>query len=277
MGSDNRIIQGLWIGPSLSVMEQLSIRSFLANGHEYHLYVYEKPSGVPDGTVLKDASEVLNKDRIWRSKHEGFGKGSVSGFADLFRYVLLHRAGGWWVDTDVICLRPFDHSANTVISSSDEGEHGILPCNFVLKFPAGGPLTAYLVGIADRTDVENIGYLEIGPFLIQRMVRELELQQYLASPSEFAPIGWRSLSKIVHQPFEWTPRSVYRVLYWRTHWLLHPKERPGRIVPESYAIHMWNEFWNQQGYDKNQTFAKSCVYERLKRRYLDASPRIGTA
>src|SRR5258706_6206464 len=38
---DNKIIQGLWIGPTLSQMEQLSIASFLANGHEYHLFVYD--------------------------------------------------------------------------------------------------------------------------------------------------------------------------------------------------------------------------------------------
>ena len=34
------IIQGLWIGETLSTMEYLSIKSFLDNGHEYHLYTY---------------------------------------------------------------------------------------------------------------------------------------------------------------------------------------------------------------------------------------------
>jgi hypothetical protein len=35
----NDIIQGLWVGPELSVMEQLSVSSFLRHGHQYHLYV----------------------------------------------------------------------------------------------------------------------------------------------------------------------------------------------------------------------------------------------
>ena len=30
--------------------------------------------------------------------------GSVAGFSNLFRYELLRRDGGWWVDTDVLCL-----------------------------------------------------------------------------------------------------------------------------------------------------------------------------
>ena len=40
-----QIIQGLWIGSELSMMEQLSIASFLKNGHDYHLYVYGDVKG----------------------------------------------------------------------------------------------------------------------------------------------------------------------------------------------------------------------------------------
>src|SRR5205823_1893528 len=55
----NRIIQGLWIGPQLSIMEQLSIASFLRNGHDYHLYIYNELPNVPKGVVIRDASEIL--------------------------------------------------------------------------------------------------------------------------------------------------------------------------------------------------------------------------
>ena len=37
---DHSVIQSLWIGERLSVMEQLSIRSYLDQGHPFHLYVY---------------------------------------------------------------------------------------------------------------------------------------------------------------------------------------------------------------------------------------------
>ncbi len=39
------VFQSLWIGAELSAMEQLSIRSFLANGHEFHLYTYQERQG----------------------------------------------------------------------------------------------------------------------------------------------------------------------------------------------------------------------------------------
>ena len=39
---ENPPIQSLWIGGKLSLMEQLTINSFINNGHEFHLYVYDE-------------------------------------------------------------------------------------------------------------------------------------------------------------------------------------------------------------------------------------------
>src|SRR4051794_25599030 len=102
--NDNQVIQGLWIGPALSVMEQMSISSFLANGHEYHLYVYDAVANVPLGTTIKDANELLPASSIFQYKQTP----SYAGFANVFRYKLLFERGGWWADVDTISLRPFD-------------------------------------------------------------------------------------------------------------------------------------------------------------------------
>ncbi|MCI0557088.1 MAG: hypothetical protein MN733_01225, partial [Nitrososphaera sp.] len=99
----NKIIQGLWIGPELSVMEQLSIASFLLNGHEYHLYLYDELENIPFGTLIKDASEILPSSSIFQYKR----RPTYAGFANFFRYKLLLERGGWWADTDTICLKPF--------------------------------------------------------------------------------------------------------------------------------------------------------------------------
>ncbi len=97
----NDVIQGLWIGDELSTMERLSIASFLAQGHPYHLYVYRPVSNVPLGTCLKDASEVLPESMIFQYPDYA----SYAGFANYFRYKLLLERGGWWVDTDAVCLQ----------------------------------------------------------------------------------------------------------------------------------------------------------------------------
>ncbi len=61
----NKIIQGLWIGDRLSTMEALSIKSFLNNGHEYHLYTYSHVDNIPLGTIVKDGNEILPESEIF--------------------------------------------------------------------------------------------------------------------------------------------------------------------------------------------------------------------
>jgi len=90
----NKTIQGPWIGPELSLMEQLSISSFLQNGHDYHLYVYDEVKNIPAGTVIRNANEILPAAGMFQYKH----RPSYAGFASHFRYKLLLERGGWWAD-----------------------------------------------------------------------------------------------------------------------------------------------------------------------------------
>ena len=53
------VIQSLWVGDRLRTMERLCISSYLRNGHDFHLYTYNPVEGIPDGTVVKDANEVM--------------------------------------------------------------------------------------------------------------------------------------------------------------------------------------------------------------------------
>src|SRR4051812_16669558 len=100
----NRPIQSLWIGAELSNIEILCIKSFLKNGHEFHLYVYDDVKNIPSGTIIKNATDILNYDESVQVK-SGFGKKSKAPFSDKFRLHLLQKKGGWWVDMDVICLK----------------------------------------------------------------------------------------------------------------------------------------------------------------------------
>ncbi len=40
-------------------MERLSLASFLANGHPYHLYVYDNVKHIPAGAIVEDANAFL--------------------------------------------------------------------------------------------------------------------------------------------------------------------------------------------------------------------------
>jgi hypothetical protein len=128
---ENRTINSLWIGNSLSFQELLTLKSFVAKGHEFHLWVYEPlKTALPQGVILQDANEILSSESIFRypKKNSNYyfkkilpyrigellgasidwGHGSFAGFSDIFRYKLLYEKGGWWADMDMTCLKPFD-------------------------------------------------------------------------------------------------------------------------------------------------------------------------
>jgi mannosyltransferase OCH1-like enzyme len=95
----NNIIQGLWFGPRLSRFEYNSIKSYLKQGYEYHLYTYGKVENIPDGVIIKDGNEILDKKYIFHYE------GSIAPFSDIFRYKLLYERGGVWTDCDIICVK----------------------------------------------------------------------------------------------------------------------------------------------------------------------------
>jgi len=213
-------------------MEQLSIASFLENGHEYHLYVYDAVKNVPAGAVIKDANEILPASRIFQYKHQA----SYAGFANFFRYKLLLERGGWWVDTDVICLKPFDFVDEYVFATELDGEREVISSG-VIKAPAGSDVMAYAWQRCDEKDPQQLKWGETGPQLMTEAVRRFSLEKYKKPYHYFSPLDYK----------EWR-----RVL------------EPGVLYEDSYAIHLWNEMWRAAGQDKNARYDRNCLYEQLK-------------
>ena len=65
--TNEHTIQSLWVGERLSRIEVLSIRSFLAQGHPYHLYTYADLENVPDGVTVKDANAIVPERDIFKT------------------------------------------------------------------------------------------------------------------------------------------------------------------------------------------------------------------
>lgn len=239
MMKENRIIQGLWVGAELSVMEQLSIASFLMNGHEYHLYVYEDVLNIPAGTVILDGNEVLPSTMIFQYREFK----SYAGFSNFFRYKLLLEKGGWWVDTDMVCLRPFDFAREFVFSSEKDEGKDVLTSG-AIKAPSGSDAMAYAWQVCQKKNVENLVWGETGPRLIGEAVRQFSLECYQQPSHVFCPIGYS----------EWAN-------------VLEPDE-VALFEESTVAVHLWNEMWRRAGLDKNQRFNPECLYEKLKKKYL---------
>lgn len=124
LSPDNKIVNGLWIGKSLSKLEMLTINSFVNNGHIFYLWVYNHLNiEFPDNVIIKDANEIIPENKIFRYNYTnqfGHGKGSLGGFSDIFRYKLLYEHGGWWTDMDVTCLKPLNFKEEYVFRTHHE-------------------------------------------------------------------------------------------------------------------------------------------------------------
>jgi hypothetical protein len=235
------VVQSLWIGPRLSTMERLSVESFLRNGHEFHLYTYGDVEGVPSGTVIRDGREILPEERIFVYRDYA----SVSGFSNFFRYKLLFERGGWWVDTDMVCLQPFAfESAHVFASEVSKGTTCV--SSGVIRAPRGSEAMGWAWDVCQSKDPSALHWGETGPTLVAAAVERFSLESFVQPPHVFCPVPYTD---------------------WRCFLDVDPPPWP----EESAAVHLWNEMWRRGGLDKDAAYDPRCLYERLKREMRSAA------
>jgi hypothetical protein len=234
-------VQMLWIGERLSTMERLSILSFLANGHPVRLFVYDPVAGVPDGVEVCDGNEVLPRSEIFVYRDHP----SYSGFANYFRYQLLHRDGGWWFDTDMICLRPLRFEDACVISSESMISGRVLATCSAMRMPPGSEAMQYAAHVCREADRETLYWGDTGPWLMNDAVERFRLWPYVRPTTTFCPIP----------PGDWQR-------------LIDPDPPQLDCALDGAAtVHLWNEQWRRNGVDKDAVFAPTSLYELLRARY----------
>ncbi len=112
------IINTFWHGSQLSLLEKLTLKSFLNHGYRVKLWVYTRDHDIscPADVEICDANKVIPEGRIFHYTGNGdCRKDSLGGFSDLFRYYLLYQNEGVYVDMDSTCLDFFDFSADYII------------------------------------------------------------------------------------------------------------------------------------------------------------------
>ena len=252
------VIQSLWVGNPLSKLEQLCIQSFIDHGHEFHLYVYADVQNIPAGTVIKDANEILSADKIFH-----YSNGSLAGFSDWFRYEMLRKVGGFWVDMDVVCIKPFEfgdklvvgrgtwHTADTAVIG---GQHEVLNavCNSCRDFPKSQPwddekTRRYKLKLRllrrgrDKSKFGAVG----GPMVLTNALKYFDLFDLCKPHTYFYPIHFLNWDSVFDETYA-----------------------GGYVFNEhTHALHLWNEMLRKGGIDKNATFLHNSLIEQLKRKH----------
>lgn len=242
--TSNKIVQSLWIGSRLSTLERLCIQSFLDNGHEFHLYSYDHVEGMPEGTIRKDAAKIMPYKRIVFADFPE----SHAAFADFFRYSLLKACGGWWVDMDMICLRPFDIPTDYVFCSTALDDKRYQPNNSTLKVPQGCAFIESCINQCYELEDKTMYWGATGPRLISEMIYKYGMYGFILTPNVFCETRGLVWDSILDPDIDWSCLDI------------------------SYAVHLWNEMWRRDGKDKDAKYPDNCLYEKLKRRY-NVDPR----
>jgi|TARA_B110000908_G_C10148940_1_gene400412 hypothetical protein len=225
----------LWIGDRLSWLEQLSLKSFVDAGHETLLYCYEKIPNSPQGVTIRDAREVFPGDEIIRHK----GTGSPAIHADLWRLHLMQQTDYIWVDTDVLCTRPFDFKNPFVFGL----EKPKLICNAVMRLPSDSEtLKGLLEFISDP--------YAIGGWLKPEQQLELQASKDRGEPVHFSEQAWgltgpAALSYYLKETGEWEhalPQSTFYPVSFKDRNKMIKRRfdiEKDFLTSDTYAVHMW--------------------------------------
>ncbi|MBI1247228.1 hypothetical protein GC197_05210 [bacterium] len=261
-------IQTLWIGDRLSRLEHLCLSSFVHHHPgQVDLYAYAPIANVPAGVRMVDANEIVPESSVF-----SYYRGSYAGFADLFRWKLLQDRGGYWIDTDMLCVRPFDFSAPIVFGKETEsyGKTFWSAAVGVLKFPQGHPACQYMVQRClhphqpDKYDrpmqrlkkwYRRCFSRSISPVVwggaggpkgFAYAIEKFRLHQYMLDNTVFYPVHgtlWRS-------PFD----STY--------------DGDWQLMQKTRAVHLWNEMLRSNGFDKDAPYHPGSLADYYEVKYV---------
>jgi len=182
---------------------------------------------------LQDASHVLPATAVVRHR-----RGSVAPFSDWFRYELLKRGLGTWIDTDMYLLRPLDEQLEHLFGE----ERPSVINNAVLRLPANSPVLHELLSPFRGT---------MPAWLAPRHRLSSHLRKLLAGGVDVGAMPWgttgpaaltAAAAKFGLSSLALPPAAFYPVPWERAHWILDPTLDLQQMVTDStVGIHLWNE------------------------------------
>lgn len=208
-------IHALWIGSTLSTISVSCLKSFVMRGHKVFLYTYDNIENVPQGIIVQDANLIMSKNQIIKHKQTE----SYALFSDIFRYALLKKVNGVYVDCDVYCLKPimFPKSGYLLGFEDDQFINGAilaLPKNssvldslskinsnpnfippwyskkqkIILKFK-------YMFGF--NQGIESLSWGSVGPQAITYYIKnDSSLIKYISPIDIFYPVHYKRISQL---------------------------------------------------------------------------------
>ena len=253
----NKIVQTLWIGDSLTKIEQACIKRYIDNNHIVHLYTYGPIKNLPiissdnkEKFIIKDGNEILDKNEIFRYKN-----GSVSAFSNLFRFMLLYKKGGYWSDLDLINLKTLDFANDIVFVSEPTPDYKKnIPTTCLVKLKKNSIIARKLIDLCYNYKNKIIsGEIEwgLGPKALKMIIEEYNLDNNIKP--------WYTVCSC--HPND--TLSLFNTYYRQ---LNNKKEIIDKTnIPNSmYGVHIWNKVINEYKLLDTKINKDSFIYYLIK-------------
>lgn len=224
------IINSFWHGSSIDEIGNICIKSFLKHGFEFHLWTYDKNIKVPKGCVVRDASEILDSSLIF--KHSN---GSYAPFSDWFRFTLLYKHGGTWVDMDMVCLNEFEIPTNSIC----EQQEGMFAMG-IINLEKGHPLAKHIID-AYENPTERKRYDTFLRYKTKNKLKELSIEEQRKQ----APWGFlgNNLLELVYKDYDLNKLPItdfYPVPCVQAGYIYNGRTQFSTIQ-NAKCVHMWGE------------------------------------
>jgi Glycosyltransferase sugar-binding region containing DXD motif len=178
-----QVLQTFWHGEAIGSYQLLCLRSFADRGHQMEVFSYDSDLHLPGWIERRDAAEVLPREQVLRR----LGKGRTAINANLFRYALLHQRGGWWIDPDIVLLRPELPSEPVFFAGPDIFK---FTSTGVLRFPKGHPVMKAALDAALSLQDAVPQWERAGAGLLTDLILQNGLGSEFRRRGALGPVSW---------------------------------------------------------------------------------------
>lgn len=231
----------------ISLLELLTIKSWLDKGYEFNLYTYDlknetfkKITSLYKNFILKDAREIIPLNHLF---FDNRGAG-LAAFSDYFRFYTLYERGGVWVDLDMICLNYFDFNTKEYlfIKEIDDDINKQRITTSLIKYPQQSLFGKELINKANKliNDQKIVPWGIIGPSFLAKMCQNFSYEKYAQDYLFACQIPWSQSKKFIHKKAD---------IDWN--------------MP---CLHLFTEMWRTYEMDKNCFYIQG-IYATLLKKY----------
>jgi hypothetical protein len=229
-------MNAFWTGHDPGPLQVLCLLSAVARGHRVRLFGYRRFDNVPQAIEQVDAREILPEAAIVRHRRTG----SPALFSDRFRYQLVRRGLGAWMDADMLFLKPIPtvdcnlfgwqdarktHIAIGILAYDPASELAEELCQWSMQDEMIPPW----LPVAERTwltvrqacgarpDIGRLKWATLGPAMFTWLAARHGLAADASPWQRFYPIPYRSMTV----PFSGSA------------------DADAFLTPETQAVHLW--------------------------------------